>query len=91
MLLEDLSNVHYRFAVGDLYFRAEEFNEDNSIVFSVKDAGGLDIGRFLVKFDSDGGNLEFDDIESGTLDRIRRTGESDNIMRQIKKTVSSTF
>ncbi len=90
MLLEDISPLHYKFTVGDFNFKAEDF-ENHTILFSVKDSGGLELGKFKVSFDSDGGNMSLTNVDSDILDRLRRSGGGDAIMRQIKKAVDSTF
>jgi len=90
MLLEDVAPLHYKFSVADLHFRAEDF-DDKYILLSVKDNGGLEVGSVTITFDDDGSNVNIKDEKPGTLDRLRRSGETDTISRQIKKLVKSTL
>jgi hypothetical protein len=93
MLLEDLKRIHYSFKVGDYYFKAKDFEvEPYTVTFSVQDSGGLEVGCFSVEFDSQDDNLEYDDsICPGTLERLRKTGETDAIVRNVRKTVNSVL
>lgn len=91
MLLEDISPIHSKFKVGDLTFEANDFDSDtNTASFSVKDSGGLEVGRFSVTCDDDGSHITYDDSEDeGTLDRIRMTGDGNTIARNVRRTLES--
>lgn len=91
MLLEDIKRIHYNFKVGDYSFKASDFEiEPYQVKFSVQDRGGLEVGCFIVTFDPSDDNLEYDDSECpGTLERLRRTGDSNLIARNVRKTVDS--
>lgn len=91
MLLEDLNPLHFRFTVGDLHFRAKDF-EDKLIKFTISDEGGMKIGGFTVTFNDAGEDVDItDDDYPGTLDHLRKGKESDAITRHIKRVVKSTL
>ena len=91
MLLDALTPLHYKFSVGGYTFKAEDFG-DKYMYFTVKDSGGLEVGSLSVTFDDEGNNVEITDVETpGTLERPRKSGESDSIRRQINKAVKSTL
>lgn len=91
MLLEDINPLHYNFKIGDLDFKAEDF-DDMFIDFIVRDAGGMQVGGITVTFDAEGENIEVSDTDHpGTLNRIQKAGDSDALSRQIKKAVKSTL
>jgi len=94
MLLEDFEKpLHFTFSVGDLHFRAEDF-EDKLIRFSISDEGGLQVGGLVATFDEAGENVDLSDSRDfpGTLDNLRSGKESDDsISRKIKQVIKSTF
>lgn len=89
MILKKLNPLHYSFKVGGLKFKATDF-DDYKITFVVRDEGDLKVGEFSVEYDDDG-RMEFSDPPEydQTLERLRQSGDSDAIARQVKKTISS--
>ena len=82
--------LHYKFTVGELEFRASKF-EDDHVVFDVLDSGDLKVGEFTAS-DMDGdGNIEYSDKGqyNDTLEMLRKTGDSNIIANNIKKTLQS--
>lgn len=91
MLLEELKPLHDRFVAGDLTFKAEDFDPaTNTVYFSVKDSGGLEVGKFSASSSDQMETIDYDDSEhEGTLERLRRTGESNTIARNVRRTLES--
>ena len=88
MKLSNLNPFHHTFKIDDLTFKTNDVTDDN-IVVGVYDEGGLQLGEFTVEYDEDG-KIEVDDSAyDNILERLRKSGNSDTIMRNLKKMVSS--
>ena len=89
MKLNELKQIHNEFTVAGLTIRASEFDATR-ITFAVKDAGGLQVGSFYVEFD-DLTDIDYFDTPEypNTLERLRKTGESNAISRNVNKTITS--
>lgn len=88
MKLEDLHSFHYAFNIDDLKFKVVNMDDDN-IWVAVMDAGGMQIGEFVIDYEDDTIELDDSDSHPGTLERLRKSGNSDAVMRNVKKMVNS--
>jgi len=93
MKLSQISPERPEFKVGELAFDVTNVDiENNSISFSVLDAGGLQVGAFNVDFD-DVNDMDYVDALGfqGTLERLRKSGDSNKISRNINRLVRSVM
>ncbi len=90
MLLKELASKKSRFIVGDLEFIVTNIGP-TTITLNVTDAGDLKVGEFDVEF----GDGDLDYVESpaypNTLERLRKTGESNTIARGIRQITDGIF
>ena len=89
MKLENvIPSLHYSFTVGDLEFRASNF-EDDCVVFDVMDQGGLKVGEFTAT--KDGDHVDYTDKGkyNDTIEMLRKTGNSSAIAQNVLKTLKS--
>jgi hypothetical protein len=90
MLLEELK-ARQCFTVGDMTFKLEKSNKDTREVhYSICDDSGLCIGKFSASCCDENDAIEYDDSDDdGTLERLRKSGYSDAIARNVRSAIDS--
>ena len=92
MLLETIATTATIRKIGPFEFSMDQDTSAEAVInVQVRDSGGLLVGEFGVDY-SEKGNLkylEFDREDADILERLRKTGASDSIVRMLHHKINS--
>ena len=90
MRLKELSNGLGKFTVNGLTFVVSAGSEESFDV-TVYDTGMLQVGAFILTDIDNDGNMEYHNSDKypRTLERLRKSGDSDIVVRKLKDIIKS--